>query len=121
MLGTATEKIGKGDFKYKIGFRQKDEFGILAHTFNKMANRLYHTTASVELLENEINERKQVEEEREKLIKKLQKASANIKTLSSLLPICSKCKKIRDDKGYWNNLEGYIQTHWEFSKFCIIG
>jgi len=47
----------------------QDEFGSLAHSFNKMANRLHHTTTSIELLENEISERKQVEEEREKLIK----------------------------------------------------
>jgi len=34
-----------------------------------------------------------------------------IKTLSSLLPICSSCKKIRDDNGYWNQIEAYICTH----------
>jgi len=62
-------------------------------------------------LREEITEREQVEEERKKLIKKLQEAFENIKTLSGLLPICAHCKKIRDDKGYWNNLEGYIQTH----------
>ena len=45
----------------------------------------------------------------------VQEAFKNIKTLSGLLPICSKCKKIRDDKGYWNNLEGYIQTHSDVS------
>ena len=39
------------------------------------------------------------------------KLDANIKTLSGLLPICSHCKKIRDDKGYWNKIEGYIQKH----------
>ena len=41
----------------------------------------------------------------------LQKAIDNVKTLSGLLPICSYCKKIRDDKGYWNQIEGYIQEH----------
>jgi len=34
-----------------------------------------------------------------------------VKLLKGLLPICSSCKKIRDDKGYWNQIEGYIQTH----------
>ncbi|MCK5099518.1 MAG: response regulator, partial [Desulfobacteraceae bacterium] len=58
-----------------------------------------------------ITERKQAEGERERLIKKLQEALEDVKTLSGLLPICAKCKKIRDDKGYWNNLEGYIQDH----------
>lgn len=42
---------------------------------------------------------------------KLSKALKEIKTLSGLLPICASCKKIRDDKGYWNQMEGYIQRH----------
>jgi DNA-binding response OmpR family regulator len=50
---------------------------------------------------------------REKLIKELQQALDNIKVLSGLLPICSSCKKIRDDQGYWNQIESYIQSHSE--------
>ncbi len=42
---------------------------------------------------------------------KLQEALAKIKTLSGMLPICSNCKKIRDDKGYWNQIEVYIREH----------
>ena len=64
-----------------------------------------------ERLVTEIEQHKQVEKERKKLIKELKEALANIKTLSGLLPICSHCKKIRDDKGYWNKIEGYIQKH----------
>ncbi len=56
-------------------------------------------------------ERKRVEEDREGLINELQTALDNIKTLSGLLPICASCKKIRDDKGYWNQIEGYIEKH----------
>jgi PAS domain S-box-containing protein len=59
----------------------------------------------------DITERKRMEEEREKLIHELQDALANIKTLRGLLPICSHCKKIRDDKGYWNQIESYIRDH----------
>ena len=58
-----------------------------------------------------ITERKRIEEEREKLIHELQEALANIKTLRGLLAICSHCKKIRDEKGYWNQIESYIQDH----------
>jgi preprotein translocase subunit YajC len=43
----------------------------------------------------------------------LQKALSEIKTLSGLLPICASCKKIRDDKGYWNQIELYIRDHTE--------
>lgn len=43
--------------------------------------------------------------------RELQEALANVKTLRGLLPICASCKKIRDDKGYWNLLEAYLQDH----------
>jgi ligand-binding sensor domain-containing protein len=48
-----------------------------------------------------------------KLKTRIQEALANIKTLSGLIPICANCKKIRNDKGFWDQLEGYIQTHSE--------
>jgi PleD family two-component response regulator len=60
-------------------------------------------------------ERKKLEIEREKIIEKLQDALAKIKTLSGLLPICSFCKKIRDDKGYWNQIEVYVRQHSDAS------
>lgn len=62
-------------------------------------------------LEQEIIERKLVQEENEELIIRLQEALKEVKTLSGFLPICSACKKIRDDKGYWNRIENYIRDH----------
>ncbi len=56
---------------------------------------------------------KQKEEEREKLIIEIQDALEKVKILSGLVPICANCKKIRDDKGYWNQIEGYIQKYSE--------
>ncbi len=50
-------------------------------------------------------------EEREKLIADLQYALDNVKTLQGLIPICASCKKMRDDKGYWNQVEEYILDH----------
>jgi hypothetical protein len=46
-------------------------------------------------------------------IEKLQNALADVNQLGGLLPICAYCKKIRDDKGYWNQLEAYLQKHTE--------
>ena len=46
-------------------------------------------------------------------IKELQAALAQIKTLKGLLPICMYCKKIRDDKQYWQQVESYVTTHTE--------
>ena len=62
-------------------------------------------------LKREIDERNKAEKEREELIIELKKALNEVKTLSGFLPICASCKKIRDDKGYWNQIEGYILSH----------
>ena len=58
-----------------------------------------------------ISGRKQAAAERERLIKDLQQALQDVKTLSGLLPICSSCRKIRDDRGSWNTLEQYVCEH----------
>ena len=74
-----------------------------------------NNVSTVICIAKEITERILVEKEREKLIKELQKALEDINTLSGLLPICARCKKIRDDKGYWNSLEEYIEKHSDAS------
>jgi len=61
----------------------------------------------------DITARKQAEHQREILIFDLQEALNEVKLLSGLIPICTHCKKIRDDKGYWNRIEAYIQDHSE--------
>jgi len=62
---------------------------------------------------NDITERRRIEGEREALIVELQNALAEVKRLSGLLPICASCKKIRDDQGYWQQVEKYVQEHSE--------
>ncbi len=64
-------------------------------------------------LQNSLNfeKRNTAEQANEDLIEKLQKSLANVKQLSGLLPICSHCKKIRDDQGYWNQIESYLDKH----------
>ncbi len=56
---------------------------------------------------------KQADKEKSVVIAELQKALKKVKTLSGFLPICASCKKIRDDKGYWNQIEAYISEHSE--------
>jgi CheY-like chemotaxis protein len=53
------------------------------------------------------------EEEQTRLISELLKAVAEIKTLKGFIPICASCKKIRDDEGYWDQLEAYIGKRTE--------
>lgn len=64
-------------------------------------------------LVQEVAERKKSEQEKERLIGELQQALAEVKKLSGLLPICASCKRIRDDQGYWRQIEGYISAHSE--------
>ncbi len=59
--------------------------------------------------------------ERQKLLCKLQEANDKVKTLQGILPICADCKKIRDDKGFWNQIEEFISNHSEVDfthSFC---
>jgi DNA-binding NtrC family response regulator len=58
-----------------------------------------------------LTERREAVAAQQRLIAQLEEALANVKTLSGLLPICSACKKIRDDQGYWSQVESYIQKH----------
>jgi PAS domain S-box-containing protein len=82
------------------------EHGVLAA---RIGNQIAGTVANIRLY----LELERTQEEREKLIRNLQEALVKVKTLSGLLPICSACKKIRDDKGYWRQLESYIRDHSE--------
>jgi len=59
----------------------------------------------------DVTERKRTEQDRERLILELKQALTRIKTLGGLLPICACCKKIRDDQGYWTQIESYIRAH----------
>lgn len=55
--------------------------------------------------------RRRMEAEREGLVRSLREALEQVKQLSGLLPICSSCKRIRDDQGYWSQLEAFFTTH----------
>lgn len=91
--------------------RHKD--GTL-HTSLGIKFPLYDTKGDVYAIGGiftDITERKRAEQEREQLISALQEALANIKTLRGLLPICASCKKVRDDSGYWSQIEAYVQAH----------
>jgi PAS domain S-box-containing protein len=59
----------------------------------------------------DISKQKQMKEEREKLIEHLQEALKEIKTLRGILPVCSFCKRVRDDQGFWEQVDVYLQRH----------
>jgi len=114
-LTEGVRQIGKGNLQTQISIRSNDEFEHLGKEFNNMAQNLQKITVSRDALEKEIKEKKVIERERKKVITNLTSALDEIKTLKGIIPICSGCKKIRDDKGYWNLLESYIEKHSDAS------
>jgi hypothetical protein len=68
---------------------------------------------SILAIATEFTGRKLAEAERERLIVELRQALEKVTTLSGLLPICASCKNIRDDRGYWRRIEGYISERSE--------
>jgi hypothetical protein len=115
-------------FSDRSGFRVQYElflfflFGILLTWFaffggfvSNIRRRLRAQKEEIQKAHEEIKfemeNRKRTEIEKDKLIVELKDALDTVKTLSGLLPICASCKNIRDDNGYWNQIEGYIQTH----------
>lgn len=95
----------KRDKEELIRYRERLEAIIEAPT--KELQRAYLE------LQHENARRKQAESEKEATIAKLQDALAQVKKLGALLPICASCKKIRDDEGYWHQVDVYIRDHSE--------
>lgn len=76
-----------------------------------LAINVYPFRNGISVLFRDISERKNAQSERERLIHELQDALANIRTLRGLIPICAWCKRIRNDRGYWEQLELYLRNH----------
>jgi len=114
------EKIAKGKIENrKGGIQEQHDFEFI----KKDGTRIYALLETAPLVDHngqyrgaiagvqDITARKNLEQERERLIKSLQEALENVVTLSGLLPICAQCKKIRNDKGYWEQIEKFISEH----------
>ncbi len=116
-LALVAGKIADGDLTLKAEVASNDEVGMLARAFNKMVEVLLQTSNDLEKkvdeLRDEVVAHELSERENESLIGELQGALAEIKTLKGIVPICSSCKKIRDDQGFWNQIESYIRDHSE--------
>lgn len=92
---------------------RKQELAIENRPVLAILKQVAEIEKELTVAQQEIMSRKAAEAERDKVIQELQKAIAEVKTLRGFLPICSHCKKIRDDKGYWNQIESYIKDHSE--------
>jgi hypothetical protein len=90
--------------------KETKELVLLKETFsNRLEIRTEELSEANKKLEQEMEERKNTEKTLLKERDKLQQMISEIKVLKGFIPICSSCKKIRDDEGYWQKLERYIQ------------
>lgn len=104
------KKILKASFENKQLNKTNGNTSNMLWTTNFHYNEADQLTGINSIAHN-ITERKQVEEALILEKNKLQEALLEIKKLNGMLPICSFCKKIRDDNGYWNQIESYIRDH----------
>ena len=104
------EKVQKGEYVTTEIVNPKD-----GRAYNVSHSPIFHNNDSISKMTifRDITQRKLLEEERERLIEELKNALDQVKQLSGLLPICASCKKIKDDKGCWHQIESYIRDHSE--------
>ena len=119
IITSAASCMSQGNYDVAgLPVTREDEIGTLARTFAQMCEtisdhtRFLETSVARRTAELESTNRTLTEN-----VARLEETRTHVRTLKSMLPICCSCKKIRDDKGYWNQLEKYIQdnTNTEFS------
>jgi CheY-like chemotaxis protein len=119
--GKAPEQFVIDNFDIDDYKEKTDLTTLKMHTMFRSSIKSYRDILTIERsraeLDQKVKERTQKLDEANKkleaLVFDLQKALGEVKQLNGLLPICSYCKKIRDDKGYWNQIESYIHEHSE--------
>ena len=113
MKQAAKKQAGKKDIVINYEWRLISKTGRTkwVETYSKTVSFMGRSADMVTMID--ITKRKHEEEQKEKLISELQEALDRVKILSGLLPICSYCKKVRDDEGYWHQVEEYFQAHSE--------
>jgi len=116
-LDSCVEALNMGAYAYIIKpMNMNQAMIIIEKAFEKQRLSLENASLLKELqktngkLEERIDELQVLQSEKVKLIEELQKALAEVKTLSGILSICSACKKIRDDKGGWVQIESYVSN-----------
>ena len=98
LLFTGTSRTGPADFSTRLQVRFLVTFlisTVLAYSIESLRDRF--------------------EEESRALIGQLELALSEVKTLKGLLPMCANCKKVRDDRGYWKQIESYLRDHTDAS------
>ncbi|MDO9392052.1 MAG: PAS domain S-box protein [bacterium] len=101
----------KGSLTFEMAGRRDD----LSELFTEVHASLMDLEGKTIVLSvaRDVTQRHQQEQARNSLLKELQTALGKIKTLRGLIPICANCKKIRNDKGFWQQVEEYVSEHTE--------
>lgn len=103
--------VGRKIEQYETANLTKDGRVVdVSLTFSPLVD-VHGKQMGISAISRDITRRKKAEEEKERFVSELRQALSEVKQLSGLLPICANCKKIRDDKGYWQKLENYISEH----------
>ena len=120
--------LSKGDYGNQVDETRAGELGEVAQAFNRMASELGDNIQRREQVESELlRYQEKLEQRVEKRtadlqasndelrqeIARRQEAESQVKVLGGLLPLCSFCKKVRDDEGYWQQVDTYIHKHSE--------
>jgi PAS domain S-box-containing protein len=106
-----TRQAARGEIGHAITHRRRKDGSVFDVEVHSVPLVVGGEMVGGYAIYQDITERRRAEAEREKLLRELQEALANLKTLSGLLPICASCKKIRDDQGYWSQIESYVSAH----------
>ncbi len=111
-LAKRCRDLALGQPDVRIEGRTFDEFDDLAEAFNAMSGSLGKTRGELERAVGELKATQRGLEERvAERTRELQEAAAKMDVLRGLLPICCSCKKIRDDQGYWRQVEQFVSQH----------
>ncbi|MBI5805373.1 PAS domain S-box protein [candidate division TA06 bacterium] len=101
----------KGSLTFEMTGRREDQSELFTEVHASLMNMEGKTI--VLSVARDVTQRHQQEQARNSLLKELQTALGKIKTLRGLIPICANCKKIRNDEGFWQQVEEYVSEHTE--------
>ncbi len=105
-------QLAMGRFDAKIEMRTFDEFDDLIEAFNTMSDELGRARKQAEKAIDELHDsRDNLETRVQERTRELESALEKVQVLSGMLPICCSCKKIRNDKGYWQQVEQFVEMH----------
>jgi HAMP domain-containing protein len=111
-LSAHCREVSRGRLDVRIEGRTFDEFDDLAGAFNHMGEALGETRTNLEAAVTDLKAaRDELQTRVEERTRELDKKNRRLELMSGLLPICSSCKKIRDDQGYWKQVEHFVAEH----------